>query len=119
MATLDRLRSKVATIVSDKGKTVVYSVTTNTYVATTGVNTQTTTAHTVKVTPPKEPETRLVDGVLVKQGDAFVSLADFEIPFTPKTGDEITFDSETWVVIAIEKLYSGELVALWNLQIRK
>lgn len=119
MATLDRIRQRVAEIISDKGKTVVYKAVSKSYSRETGGTTETVTSTTVKVSPPEPYATRFVDGDLIKVGDTSVLLADYGSEITPNEGDKITIDSEDWTIVRVEKTYSGELVAAWGLQLRK
>ena len=119
MASLDHIRSKVAGIITDKGKTVTYVSAVAVYSAATGATVETVTSYSVKVTPPKRFENSVVDGELIQLGDAQVTLADYAKVVTPKSGDKITIDSEVWTVVAVGKVFSGELVATWKLQLRR
>lgn len=123
MPTLDRLRTKVAEIIADKGKAATYRKIAKSYSRTTGETTETATDYTVKMTPPESDDRRFarstIEGTLVEAGDVFVSLADSAIEFVPEVGDKVIFDSETWTVVQIIKTYSGELIATWDLQVRK
>lgn len=56
---------------------------------------------------------------LIEFGDKRVTVAGSEIAFEPTAGDRITFNSEVFTVVRIQKTYSGEQVALYELQARK
>lgn len=58
----------------------------------------------------------LVSGVIL-QGDRKVTIPALDIT-EPKTGDIVTFDAKDYSVIAVKFVWSGEMAALYKLQVR-
>lgn len=57
---------------------------------------------------------------LILMGDLRVSIAGADIAFAPAIGDKVTIDAVTYTVMTPPvPTFSGELVALWRLQVRK
>lgn len=69
----------------------------------------------VKVSPPEEYSNMLIDGEIVRRGDARVIMAKRNLPFTePKLSWTMEFDGVRWTIINVETIYSGEdIVAYW------
>lgn len=55
---------------------------------------------------------------LILQGDERVFLENFDLNFTPKTGDTITFRSRTLRIVRPWEHFAGDQVAYWELQLR-
>ena len=122
MATLDtELRLVAQTLISDLGKLVDFSVpATKTYDPTTGIVTEgAITVHSVKVSPPERYEERFVDEDLIRARDLRISLAALGLAFTPDLAMLVTIDSIAFDIIHITPVYSGELIALYELQLRQ
>lgn len=107
-------------VLTEFGKNVTFSVTSGgTNSPSTGAVTgATTTTYTVKAYPYPY-EARYVDGDVVQVGDAKLILAASGLAFTPAPGQSVTIDAAVWRVIAANAIYSGELVAAWELQVRR
>lgn len=56
---------------------------------------------------------------LIEFGDKRVTIAQSEISVVPTAGDKITHNGETYTVVRVQKTYSGDNVALFELQARK
>jgi hypothetical protein len=112
---------KVLELIGRYGKLVSFSVTTGaTQNAGAGTVTGgTTTAHSVKASPPYPYESRYIDGDLVLVGDSRLYLAGSGLAFTPAPGQVVTIDSAKWRVVRVNPIYSGELVAAWEVQVRR
>ncbi|MBX3380112.1 MAG: hypothetical protein KF805_08445 [Phycisphaeraceae bacterium] len=118
-----KIAAKLPPIVAKYGKDV--SITRNpTSVAQPGLGTVTAGAPstaTYKVTPPQGVSTRLIDGENILVGDHEVYLPNQSLAWTPRVEDSlvVTIDGVPWKCVAIEPVYSGELIAVWRLVLRK
>lgn len=117
---LDTLVPKALALVNRLGKTVAFKVpASQTYNPATGVVTETgSTDVSAVVTPPSAYHVRLVDGDMIRQGDVKVSVPASGLSFTPVPGQKVVIDSKTWHVVAVRPVYTGELIALYELQLR-
>ena len=77
------------------------------------------TTYTVKASPPIDFAQRYIDGDSVRRGDVRIILAAKGLPFIPIPDMKIDFDGHSFSTIAVLPIYSGELVAAWDLQARK
>jgi len=120
----DKLLPKVDIIIDKFGK--VASLRENfadgDYTAATGAVFGIPASHSVKVTPPFPYEHKYIDGDLIEQGDMQVllsakALTDDSVP-DPQNGWRLTIDTQTFHVISTSKIYSGESIAAWQLQLR-
>jgi hypothetical protein len=41
------------------------------------------------------------------------------LTFTPKPGIRVGIDSDVWQAVAVQPIYTGELIACWGLLLRK
>lgn len=118
--TLDATARNTAEYLADQyGKEITYRQVSSSYDPTTGQNTETTTDHTVKTAPPSAYTQRQLDSSQVQVGDLRVILPDKPISFTPSTSDRVVIDGVIGSIVQANPLYSGELVAYWDLQVRK
>ena len=117
----DELLPEVLAIIDELGKSVSVAVTTGAAsVPSTGaVSEGTTTSYTVKATPPSPYESKFVDGDLIRAGDSRIFLAGQDLAFTPNAGQRITIDSDQWLAVSVNAIYSGELVCVWEVQVRR
>lgn len=119
--TLDKTaRLTAQRLIRKFGKTATLQRTTRTNDVATGKTTDKITTAAVKVSPPEAFRADQIDGTLVHQGDAMVNLAarGLTITPTPET-DAMLLDSVIWRVVAVETVWSGDLPALFKLQLRK
>lgn len=111
-ATADKLLDKF-------GKSITLtSVTEGSYDPTTGemgAGTTTSTTHTAIIKDFKGID--FISGV-VQAGDRKVMIAALGTP-TPQPADKVTIDSEVYQVMSVRYVWSGELPALYELQVRK
>ncbi len=115
-----KLLPKVLSIIEKVGKEAVFSIYSEEYDPTTGENVQGSAwVFTEKIIPPYPYESKLVDGDLIRDGDMRSGIAGSGIEFTPKEGIIVEFDSQIWKIVKVNSIYSGERVALYELQLRK
>lgn len=122
VTTLDtKLVPKAAELVELYGKSVTWGVTSGgSYNPASGdVTGSSTTSYTVKVTPPEPYSERWIDGDLVRVGDAKVYLAAQDLAFTPSAGQTVTIDATVWKAVSANAIYTGESIALWEVQVRR
>jgi hypothetical protein len=107
-------------LVGDFGHTVTYKAITKTFAPGTGVTTNTTTSYTgVVITPPEPYKQNRINETTIKTGDVMTSVSQSAISFTPQIGDAVTLNGADWEVVAVNWVYSGEQVALYELQLRR
>lgn len=122
MTTLDdRLIPRVLEIVKRYGKTVTFTVPgAQAYDPATGKNTITgATTYTKQVTPPQGYSPTLVDKDLADKGDLQVFLPAMGLEFTPNTVMKVTVDGQIYTIVTVGPIYTGERIALYELQLRK
>ena len=71
------------------------------------------------MTPPENYNSRWIDGDLILEGDAQVSLAASGLTFTPENGQVITLDSQKWKIVRVQSEYTGDNIGLYVLQLRR
>lgn len=121
-----KMRELAVTLIDRFGKSVTWTKYASTPTPSTGVVTRTGTSYTATITPPLQydPSTgrtgsQFNAGALTSTGYCIVTLAASGLSFTPANGDELTIDSATWRVVAVQAVYSGSLVAAYTAQIRR
>lgn len=117
----DKMIPKIFAIIERYGKSVTFTVeAVQSYNPATGETTAATpVTHTRKVTPPTAYEQRFVDGETIRAGDMKVFVAAQGLAFVPALDQRVTIDSVAWRIMAVGPIYTGELVALYELQLRK
>lgn len=121
MTDLDtRLIPKVLAIVNRLGKSVTFeTVSGGSYDPLTRVVTGGTMTPVVKkVTPPYEFKNYLIDGDNIRVGDLQIDLPASGLTFTPERGWIVVIDTVRYTVIKVSPVYTGEQIALYNLQLR-
>lgn len=75
----------------------------------------------VKSSPPFAYDAKWVDGDQIAATDTYVLLARELLPagFTPTNGMDVVIDTVVFRVMSIGKLYSGDLVAAYQVQLRR
>lgn len=118
--TLDiRMIPRVLAIIAKYGKSATFSASTGTYNPASGNVANTATTYSKKIIPPYAYENKYVDGDIIKQGDMRSGVAASGLEFTPTPGMSVEIDSATWKIIAVSPVYTGELIAMYELQLRK
>ena len=117
----DRLVPKTKEILHRLGKSMDLSVVTTpgTYNDDGSITGEVEATQTVTGSPPIEYSSRLIDGDVIKLGDVQVFLAALGLTLTPAESMKVTFDGEDWKAVTVKKIYSGDLIALWELQLRR
>ncbi len=116
-----KLIPKVKRLVVKYGKTMDFIVpATKTYNRLTGATSETSpTTYSKKVTPPEPYIEGYVPAESIKVGDTKVYLPSEDLEFTPKNGYLVEFGATKWRMEFVNPIYSGELVALYELLLRK
>ena len=76
-------------------------------------------SYTWKVVPPQPYKNQYVDGKTIKREDLITWIAAEDLTFTPVNGMLVTFKSTKFKIVAVDPIYSGDLVCLYELQLRK
>lgn len=116
----DRLRPRIAALITKYGVQVSYTARTPGYTPSTSTGAPTaSTTKNLFVTPPDRYSLFFTDGVQVQRGDCRVFLADYNLGFTPHEGDKIAnLNGREWTVIDPKRHATGEHAGLWELQLR-
>lgn len=116
----DTLVPKTKAILDDLGKSMILAVKDDgTYNPDGSVTGQVESTQTVAASPPIEYSSRLVDGDAIRQGDVQVFIAAQGLTLTPAEKMSVTFDGQVWRAVGVKPVYSGDLIALWDLQLRR
>jgi len=106
-------------LVNDFGKTVTYKQRVSSYDATTGKTTFTETESSAIITPPEPYRQNRIDGTTIQAGDAVANIAGSSISFVPAISDRIDLNGSDWQVVRVNPVFSGEEVAIYELQLRQ
>jgi len=74
---------------------------------------------TKKVSPPSPFEQRFIDGVAIRQDDLEVYLPGSGLEFTPAVDMTVRIGRVAYRVVTVGPIHSGELVAVYRLQLRR
>lgn len=77
------------------------------------------TTYPIKATPPDKYDSRLINGDTVRADDSFILIKGQGLPFTPTLIMRVEFDSLKWNITHITPIYSGELIAAFQLRLRR
>lgn len=114
-----RMRSLAERLVDKFGKPVTLRRTSSTYNPVTGTTSETTANHAVNAVVELY-EDRLIDGSLVQVGDMRVTVPAASLSVEPSTTtDTLILDGDTWQLVRVLPVWSGEQVATYQLQVRK
>ena len=106
-------------LIADFGGPVVYTRITEVFNASTGKTTKTETTSAPPITPPEPYKTGRIDGTVVQMGDMKTLIADSGLGFIPAIGDNLQYTGVEWQIVGINPVYSGVLVAMYELQLRR
>lgn len=106
-------------LIGDFGLTVTYKVRSNSFDVTTGKTTFTESSSSAIITPPEPYKQNRIDGSVIQQGDVMTSIAQSAISFVPTISDRVLFNSVDWEVVAVNPIFSGEQIAMYELQLRQ
>jgi len=76
-------------------------------------------AFSVKIIPPDKYQRTYIEGDLIENGDLVTGMAAQGAPVTPTKGMQIDLDGSPWRIERVRPIYSGELIAMWELQLRQ
>ncbi len=82
-----------------------------------------TSSFTIKVSPPDPYDISLVDGEIIRAGDArclVAARAAEDLGLIPDSiTDKLDFGGAIWTVVGVKHIWSGDQVAAFELQVRK
>lgn len=118
-----RIKAVVARLLPKYGKRVTLSKLTAITDPTTGIAAKSTTSATVYATPPEAFDLGFRFNDVVKLGDLSLLVGPDDVngkalAFTPGAGNTVAFDGQTFEVVSAERIYSGEDLAAYVLQLR-
>lgn len=108
----------VVKVLTTMGITITIDVDTVTNNQLTGTASISTSTYTVKATPPEAYAAHLVNGDSVQANDTRIFIAGVQ-SFTPVLNMRVTLGGLEHRVIRCTGVYSGDDVALWELQLRR
>lgn len=91
---------------------------TRTYDATEGKNVESNADTPVKVTPPAPYEQRRIDGTVIQIGDQRIIISSAS-GIVPQSADLFIIGGQTWQVVTIFPIVSGEQTAAYEVQLRQ
>ena len=106
-------------LIADFGGPVVYARVTETFDADTGKTTQSETTSSPSITPPEPYKTGRIDNDVVQMGDMKTLIADSGLGFVPAIGDNLQYSGVEWQIVGVNPVYSGQLPAMYELQLRR
>ena len=120
MATLDALFPGLAARLIDRfGASASLETVTKTDDLTTGKVAESVATAELKITPPEPFSIGLIDGTLVEAGDMTTLVAAQSLSSIPVANrDRLVFAAETWRIVTVGPIYSGDDVTAYRLQLR-
>lgn len=73
----------------------------------------------IAATPPQGASAETFGSSLIEDGARSVGLPALDMPKAPTTSDRVKMDGATWQITKVDPLFSGDLVALYNVQLRR
>lgn len=73
----------------------------------------------VKIIPPDKYQRTFIEGDLIEDGDLVTGMATLDAPKVPEKGMSIDLDGSVWRIVRVQPVYSGELIAFHELQLRQ
>lgn len=111
------LRPVASSLVGAFGKLATLTRVTRTQDQATGQSSETSTTEPVTITPPEPYTIRRFPGITAKDVESVASVAAQDVA-EPSIGDRLTFDTTVHQIVDVNRLYSGNLVALFELGLR-
>lgn len=120
MTDLDQdLVPAVLELITDFGKSMSFEVySSQSYSEIASTVTRSTSTYVTLGLPPEKYDISYVDGDVVRFSDLKTMVAASGLQFTPTPGMKVTFDSKSFTAVGVSPIYSGELVAAWEIQLR-
>lgn len=106
-------------LIGDFGSSATWKSTSEAYSAATGKTTVTETDYSIVISPPEPYNNRMIDGEVIQVGDAQCLLQGKGLAFTPAIADVVLHKTVRWKVVGLNPIYSGELIAAYEVQLRK
>lgn len=100
------------------GFSVTHRRVTRTYDVSTGKNAVSNSDTSVTITPPAPYEQRRIDGTVIQLGDQRIMLSA-KSGIVPESTDFFIIGGQTWQVVAIFPIVSGEQTAAYEVQLRQ
>jgi len=113
------MRQLAVDLAQELGRSLIFVKVTSTFDPTTGETTETTTEAQLAAVPPQSFRFDQIDSSLVEQGDMVVGLPAKTVPAIPTTEDRIKMDGETWDIVQVAPVPSGDKNALYEVQVRQ
>jgi len=114
-----RMRALGQRLVDAYGKPVTLRRTTSTYDPATGTTSTSTTNYSVNGVLEGYEDSR-IDGTVVQAGDLRVTIPAQNLAIAPSMEtDALVIGSGTWTLVNVRPTYSGEQVAIYELQVRQ
>lgn len=107
--------AKVTSILNQYGKTVSLIKQSASHNVDTGVVTKTPTTTSVKISPPVGISWVQRDKTGLLEGDKYAILDN---SVTPEIEDHLSIDSRKWVIKRVDPIYSGDLIAAYEIYLR-
>ncbi len=109
--------------INDKGKLVQFNNKTSTYDVETDLTTfSADDFKSLKISPPARFTEEQITGEIIQIGDLRTLVAKIDVEnanFEIRKQMEITIDGDIWFIESFSPVYSGELIAMYVLQLRK
>ncbi len=117
----DALVPAVLDIIDELGADMTFRITSGgAYNPATGDRTgESTVEYTRKASPPSPYSSRYIDGDLIREDDAKIMVAASGLAFTPIKNMEVEISGEKWKTVSVKRLWSGEQVCGWEMQLRR
>ena len=100
------------------GFTATHRRVSRTYNVATGKNVERNTDTSIKITPPAPYEQRRIDGTVIQLGDQRIMLSS-RAGVIPQSADLFIIGGQTWQVITVFPIISGEQTAAYEVQLRQ
>jgi len=88
------------------------------YDPSTGTTSPTYTDYSANSAPPSSFEYRNIDGSLIQTGDLVIGVPAKGLNIEPSTADTVKLDGTVYQVVQVRPQWSGEKVALYEMQLR-
>ena len=118
-----KFRELARSQINDKGKLVQFNNKTSSYDPETDLTTfGPDDFKSLKISPPARYTEEQITGEIIQIGDLRTSIAKIDVEnanFVIRKQMEITIDGDIWFIESFSPIYSGELIAMYILQLRK
>ncbi len=76
------------------------------------------TDHSIVISPPEPFDVAMINGNTVRTGDTNCFIQGQDVSFSPNISDSLAIDGKVYTVVDFAPLYSGNLIAAYNLHLR-